>query len=197
MKKVVVGKVEFKGSEIHGMGGFALKKIRKDERIIEYVGEEISKKESERRCLEEDNRYIFQINKKLDIDGDVNWNPARWINHSCDPNAETDVIDDRVYISATRPIEPGEEITYNYNFDLDEYEGYPCNCGKRRCVGFILDEAYWEKLKKLERKKKEKAEKVARNKKNKKSHKKGKSKDADKKAPKDGKRVKKKKTGKK
>lgn len=191
MKSVVVGKVEFRGSDIHGMGGFALKKIRKDERIIEYVGEEITKQESERRCLEEDNRYIFQINDVHDIDGDVDWNPARWINHSCDPNAETDVIDDRVYITATRKIEPGEEIAYNYNFDLEEYEGYPCNCGKRRCVGFILDEAYWEKLKKVERKKKEKAEKAAKDKKKKKSDKK------DKKKSKDGKKDKKKKKGKK
>ena len=164
MKKVVVGKCEFKGSKIHGMGGFARKKMRKGERIIEYVGEQVSKKESARRCIEEDNRYIFQINRKWDIDGDVDWNPARWINHSCDPNAETDIIDDRVYISALRKIEPGEEITYNYNFDLEEYEGYPCNCGKRRCVGYILDEAYWDKLKRIEIKKKAKAESEKREK---------------------------------
>lgn len=149
MKTVVVGKVRFKGSAIHGMGGFALKQIRKGARIIEYVGEQLTKKESARRCIEEDNRYIFQINRRFDIDGNVDWNPARWINHSCDPNAETDIINDRVYISALRTIRPGEEITYNYNFNMAEYEGYPCNCGKKRCVGYILDEAYWPKLKRL------------------------------------------------
>ncbi len=152
MKKVVVGKVEFTGSKIHGMGGFAGAKIRKGERIIEYVGEKMNKKESERRCLEDDNRYVFEIDDKHDIDGNVDWNPARWFNHSCDPNAETDIIEGRVYVSALRTIRPGDEITYNYNFDFEEYEDYPCNCGTKSCVGFILDEAYWAKLKKLQKK---------------------------------------------
>lgn len=153
MKKVVIGKVEFTGSKIHGMGGFAGAKIRKGEQIIEYVGEKMDKKESERRCIEEDNRYVFEIDDEHDIDGNVDWNPARWFNHSCDPNAETDIIDGHVYISALRKIKSGEEITYNYNFDLEEYDGYPCNCGKKRCIGYILDEEYWPKLKKLEKKK--------------------------------------------
>ena len=176
MKTVVIGKVEFRGSKIHGMGGFAGAKIRKGERIIEYVGERMDKKESERRCLEEDNRYVFEIDDEHDIDGSVEWNPARWFNHSCDPNAESDVIDGHVYLSALRKIEPGEEITYNYNFDLEEYDGYPCNCGMKRCVGYILDEEYWPKLKKLEKKRKaaekRQAEKNSKKKARKKSKKK-------------------------
>ncbi len=168
MKKVVIGKVEFTGSKIHGMGGFAGAKIRKGERIIEYIGEKMDKKESERRCLEDDNRYVFEIDDDHDIDGNVEWNPARWINHSCDPNAETDIIEGRVYISALRKITPGEEITYNYNFDFEEYQEYPCNCRTKRCVGYILDEEYWPKLKKLQKKAATRKQKAVSGKKDKK-----------------------------
>ncbi|HAV62119.1 MAG TPA: SET domain-containing protein-lysine N-methyltransferase [Verrucomicrobiales bacterium] len=146
MEEVIVGRVVFRGSRIHGMGGFARTTIRKGTRIIEYVGEQLDKAEAQRRC-EAGNVYVFEINDTFDIDGSVDWNPARWINHSCDPNAETDVVDDRVWIIATRTIRPGEEIVYNYNFDLDEYEDYPCNCGAQQCIGFMVAEKHWAEVK--------------------------------------------------
>src|SRR5690242_8013520 len=79
--------VQFSESIIHGMGGFAKCDIPAGTRIIEYVGERIDKDEAQRRC-ENDNRYIFYIDETWDIDGDVTWNPARLINHSCAPNCE-------------------------------------------------------------------------------------------------------------
>lgn len=142
---LIVGKVIFRRSKIHGMGGFALKMIRKGTRIIEYVGEKMDKKESLRRC-EDGNVYVFEINDEWDIDGSVDWNPARWINQSCSANAETDVIKNRVWIIATRTIRAGEEITYNYNFDLSEYEDYPCNCGAPHCPGFMVAEEHWDEV---------------------------------------------------
>lgn len=142
---MIVGNVVFRRSKIHGMGGFALKTLRKGARIIEYVGEKMDKKESLRRC-EDGNVYVFEINDEWDIDGSVDWNPARWINQSCDANAETDVIKNRVWIIAKRTIRAGEEITYNYNFDLSEYEDYPCNCGATHCPGFMVAEEHWDEV---------------------------------------------------
>jgi SET domain-containing protein len=143
--EVIVGNVVFRPSRIHGMGGFARKTLRKGARIIEYVGEKMDKSEAQRRC-ESGNVYVFEINDAWDIDGSVEWNPARWINQSCDANAETDVIGNRVWIIARRTIHAGEEITYNYNFDLDEYEDYPCNCGTPQCPGFMVAEEHREEV---------------------------------------------------
>lgn len=143
--ELIVGNVVFRPSLIHGMGGFARKTIRKGARVIEYVGEKIDKKESLKRCTD-GNVYVFEINDEWDIDGSVDWNPARWINQSCNANAETDVIKNRVWILAKRTIRAGEEITYNYNFDLSEYEDYPCNCGAEQCLGYMVAEEHWDEV---------------------------------------------------
>src|SRR5690349_15550161 len=119
------------------MGGFAASKIAKDEPIIEYLGEKISKAESLRRC-EAENPYIFQIDDEFDLDGNVGWNPAKFINHSCDPNCEAEFFGDMIWIMAKRDIEPGEEITFNYSYDLEDYKEHPCKCGAANCVGYIV-----------------------------------------------------------
>lgn len=148
--------LELQGSSIHHKGMFAKIDIPAETRIIEYVGEKITPKESDRRgnrLLEESRQnqtrgsvYIFQLNKKYDIDGDVPWNWARFINHSCEPNAEAVNIRGHIWIIALRDIKAGEEVTYNYGYGWDEYEDHPCRCGTKRCVGYILDEDYWPKL---------------------------------------------------
>lgn len=143
--EIIVGNVVFRRSPIHGLGGFARKTLRKGSRIIEYLGEKMDKQEARRRC-EAGNVYVFEVNQEWDIDGSVDWNPARSINQSCDANAETDVIKDRVWILAKRTIRAGEEITYNYNFDLSEYEDYPCNCGASQCPGFMVAEEHWDEV---------------------------------------------------
>jgi hypothetical protein len=126
-------------SPIHGQGGFAARLISKGERIIEYVGERITKAESIRRC-EAQNWFIFCLDDQFDLDGNVEWNPARFLNHSCAPNCEAVCEDERVWIVALREIQPGEEITFNYGYDLDGYEEHPCQCGATGCVGFIVAE---------------------------------------------------------
>src|SRR5690606_27581342 len=82
-------------SSIHNKGVFASRDIKKGEQIIEYIGEKITKKESDKRADEQYTRgesgqeghvYIFELNKRHDIDGNVDWNDAKYINHSCDPN---------------------------------------------------------------------------------------------------------------
>jgi SET domain-containing protein len=132
---------EIKTSAIHGTGLFARYNLPKGWRLIEYVGRRISKSESLALCQTE-NPYIFYINKKWDLDGMVDWNPARFINHSCDPNCEAIQEDDRIFIASIRPICAGEELTYNYGYDLDEYRDYPCCCGSARCAGYIVADEY-------------------------------------------------------
>ena len=131
--------IEVKVSPIHGNGVFAKRKISAGERIIEYVGRYIPKQESKKLC-EEGNNYIFELNDETDIDGSVEWNVARFINHSCEPNAEATIIDGHIWIVAIRDIEPGEEITFNYGYDLQNYKDHPCHCGSKNCVGYIVAE---------------------------------------------------------
>jgi hypothetical protein len=141
-----VGETEmvlFKGSPIHGTGGFAKAAIGKGARILEYLGERISKGESLRRC-EQSNAFIFALNDELDLDGNVPWNPARFINHSCAPNCEAEKDDDHIWIIATRDIRAGEEITFNYGYGLEDYKDYPCRCGSPDCVGYMVAEEFFE-----------------------------------------------------
>lgn len=126
-------------SPIHGQGGFATRLISKGGRIIEYAGERITKAESMRRC-EAQNWFIFCLNDQFDLDGNVEWNPARFLNHSCAPNCDAVCEEGRVWIAASRDIQPGEEITFNYGYDLDDYEEHPCQCGAAGCVGYIVAE---------------------------------------------------------
>jgi uncharacterized protein len=147
-----------KSSSIHNKGVFAKINIPKGTRIIEYVGEKITKKEAERRAdivLEESKTnkttgavYLFDLNKRYDIDGNVYWNTARFINHSCDPNCETINDDNRVWIEALCNIKKGEELGYNYGYIIDDDEEHECKCGSSKCVGYILREKDWSKLKK-------------------------------------------------
>ena len=127
----------FHESVIHGTGGFAKLDIAAGTRVIEYVGEKITKAESLRRC-ESNNEYIFSLGDEADLDGNVPGNPARFLNHSCDPNCEAEPDGGRIWIVARRDIRAGEEITFNYGYDLEDYREHPCRCGVADCVGYIV-----------------------------------------------------------
>jgi len=127
----------FKSSPIHGMGGFARGDIPAGARVIEYVGEKITKQESLARC-EQNNKYIFALDDEHDLDGNVDWNPARFLNHSCHPNCEAENFAGRIWIVAAREIPAGEEVTFNYGYDLEDYAAHECKCGAANCIGFIL-----------------------------------------------------------
>jgi len=137
--------VEVRTSPIEGRGGFARTHIKKGDCLIEYIGERLTKEESAHRCSF-GNNFIFQINDEFDLDGSIEANLARFINHSCAPNAEAQLEDDRVWIVALRDIAPGEEITFNYGYDLEDYREHPCRCGAPNCVGFILAEELWDSM---------------------------------------------------
>lgn len=140
--------IVFKNSPIHRLGGFAKKRISEGTRLIQYVGEKISKAESARRCAEE-NYYIFTLDDEWDIDGDKEWNLARLLNHSCEPNAESRIENGEIWIYAIRDIEPGEEITFNYGYDLEDYKDHVCRCGAPSCVGYMVAEEFFDHIRKL------------------------------------------------
>lgn len=157
MKPTTSPYIKLKKSSIHGVGVIANKNIKKGTRVIEYVGERITKKESDRRAdiplTENKNNpelgavYIFTLNSRYDIDGHVKYNTARYINHSCNPNCESDIIKGKIWIIAIKDIQKGDELSYNYGYDYDSYEDHPCRCGCYNCMGFILGEDYWPKFK--------------------------------------------------
>ncbi|MGB0327952.1 MAG: SET domain-containing protein [Akkermansiaceae bacterium] len=156
--------VEVRDSVIHGRGVYCCEPIKKEQYFIEYVGNRINKEESERRAwkqYEEHEKsgaaavYIFNLTKKWDLDGNVEWNPARLINHSCEPNSEAIQDGKRIYLQALRDIEVGEEITFDYGFDVECYEDHPCLCGTEDCIGYIVGKDYHEELFRLLEEKKE------------------------------------------
>jgi hypothetical protein len=137
-----------KASSIHGRGLFARRAIPAHTCVIDYVGETITREESARRCAEE-NVYIFSLNEQFDLDGNVSWNPARFINHSCAPNCEAELDEEArcIRIQTLRDIQPHEEITFNYGYDLEDYQDHPCACGAPTCVGYIVAEELSETVK--------------------------------------------------
>lgn len=149
---------EIKGSGIHNKGLFAKVDIPVGTRIIEYIGERITKAESQRRAnaWEEKARgsgdglvYIFEINKRYDIDGNVPYNDARLINHACETNCEAENDKGRIWIIAERDIKAGEELFYDYGYDMEHFFEHPCHCGSKNCAGFIVSSEYRDKVREM------------------------------------------------
>jgi uncharacterized protein len=146
---------EVRGSSIHGRGVYATTSIAKETKIIEYVGELVDKDESGKRGVSQHAKslktgdaavYIFTLSRKYDIDGNVPWNTARLINHSCRPNCEAWVEGRKIFIHSLTDIAAGDELTFDYGFDVDCYEDHPCRCGKDGCIGYIVGQAQWPEL---------------------------------------------------
>ncbi|WP_414473113.1 SET domain-containing protein [Microvirga sp. M2] len=116
------------GRSLTGLGLFATRDIQKGTFIIEYVGPRLSNEEVSRR---RNTRYLFEVSSRSTIDGSPRWNIARYINHSCRPNAEAVVSRGRIRIKAIKRIKPGDEITYNYGKSYFETFIKPigCKCG--------------------------------------------------------------------
>ena len=141
-------RIAVRRSGVHGKGVFALEPIAAGERLIEYKGERISWKEALRRHPhnpdEPNHTFYFALDSGKVIDGKVNGNSARWINHSCAPNCEAEEIDGHVYVHALRDIAEGEELFYDYGLVIDARQTnklkkeYECRCGSRKCRGTML-----------------------------------------------------------
>jgi hypothetical protein len=135
-------------SKIHGNGCFARTFIPKGTRIIEYLGERISHKEADARYEDDDvnnnHTFLFIADPRTVIDATVGGNEARWINHHCDGNCESEIEKSRVFIDARRDIEKGEELGYDYQIGRDRNDPpnvdqiYACRCGSPKCRGTML-----------------------------------------------------------
>lgn len=140
--------IRVRRSRVHGQGVFARRRIRKGARIIEYLGDRVSHKEADRRyeakTTDDNHTFLFIVDGRTVIDAGVDGSDARFINHSCDPNCETVIENRRVFIEAIRTIQPGDELSYDYQIqrepgdpeDIDEV--FACRCGASGCRGTML-----------------------------------------------------------
>jgi len=124
-------------SRMHAEGLFTTIDITKGTKIIRYIGKKITQEESDRR-LAAGNVYIFGLNERYSLDGDTPKNTARYINHSCDPNCQTEQFGNTIWIVSSKDIQAGEELTYNYGYEVDDTPADPCHCGAHNCCGYIL-----------------------------------------------------------
>ncbi|XP_077410700.1 histone-lysine N-methyltransferase 2C-like [Vanacampus margaritifer] len=129
-------------SRIQGLGLYAARDIEKCTMVIEYIGTIIRSEVANRkeRLYESQNRgvYMFRIDNDYVIDATITGGPARYINHSCAPNCITEVVsiekENKIIISSCRRIQRGEELSYDYKFDLeDDQHKIPCHCGALNC----------------------------------------------------------------
>ena len=147
-RELAVPLIEVRASPLHGLGVFAARRIRRGTRIIEYLGERVSHDEADRRYEHKDaddaHTFLFIVDARTVIDAGVGGNDARFVNHACEPNCESVIENRRVFIEAVRNIEPGEELTYDYQIqrevddppDVDAI--FACRCGSTRCRGSML-----------------------------------------------------------
>lgn len=156
---------EIRESAIAGKGAFALRPIAKSERVAEYVGERITHQEADRRydddSMDEHHTFLFTVSSRTVLDATHAGNDSRYINHSCEPNCESEIVRGRIFIYALRDIAEGEELHYDYAYqrsgeetDHDE-EQYRCRCGTRTCRGSIMEarEEFHRRRKESQRKK--------------------------------------------
>jgi len=135
-------------SDIHGVGVFALRRIRNGTRVVEYTGERISQEVADERynddAAEHPHVVLFIVDDNTVVDGGQGGNEARFINHSCDPNCEAVVSDGHIYIQAIKTIQPGVELTYDYHLTRPGRrraawkQQYACHCGSPNCRGTML-----------------------------------------------------------
>lgn len=140
-------------SAIHGTGVFATRDIPAEEEILYYEGRLVTHDEADAAFVDDGHTFLFTLNDRYVIDGGIDGNEARWINHSCEPNCEPVLVEsddgdpagDRMVIQALRPIRAGEELTYDYSLTTDEpltdavCELWACRCGAYACRGVMLD----------------------------------------------------------
>lgn len=139
---------EIRRSPIQGLGAFATQYIANGTTLIEYTGQRLTPAESEARYPDVDGErhhtFLFAIDDTVVIDASVGGNEARFLNHSCDPNCDAVIEEERIWIEAIRDIAPGEELVYDYAYELEgrhtpaAKRRYPCNCSAKRCRGTLL-----------------------------------------------------------
>lgn len=141
-------RLEVRSSPVHGKGVFARVPLKKGELVIEYLGAIIDWEEALRRHphdpAQPNHTFYFTLDDERVIDGNEAGNRARWINHSCAPNCESETKGDKVWVRALRDIPAGAELNYDYALVIDEplsaqlKKDYLCLCGSKKCRGTLL-----------------------------------------------------------
>jgi SET domain-containing protein len=135
---IMVDGLIVRSSSIHAAGCYTTRRIKKGTRVIEYDGPRFTKDEADERYKDRDITYLFSCgDDKTVIDG---FGTAMFINHSCDPNCESDNVGGRVFIIAIRDIAVGEELTYEYNLYDSDDDSANCYCGAKKCRGTMFSE---------------------------------------------------------
>ena len=136
-----------KKSGINNLGLFAKSDINKGEKVIEYKGRKFTHKQVEENDRFDNSKaiYLFTLNERYVLDGDTKTNTAKYINHSCNPNCEVDIIKGKIWIIAIKDIKKGDELSYDYGFGYDaDFRQFPCKCGSKNCCGYIVrDDQRW------------------------------------------------------
>ena len=136
-----------KKSGINNLGLFAKSDINKGEKVIEYKGRKFTHKQVEENDRFDNSKaiYLFTLNERYVLDGDTKTNTAKYINHSCNPNCEVDIINGKIWIIAIKDIKKGDELSYDYGFGYDaDFRQFPCKCGSKNCCGYIVrDDQRW------------------------------------------------------
>jgi len=139
----------------NGKGLYAKKDIKEGTKIINYIGNIITRKQSDENPKFDNTKpiYLFNLNNRYDLDGDVSWNIARLINHSCSNNCDYEGIGLKIWVTAIKDIKKGEELTCDYGFSYDsDYKQFPCKCKSKNCVGYIVREgSRWRINKKIKK----------------------------------------------
>ena len=136
-------KVKKSNIDRKGHGLYATKNIKEGTIIINYVGKIITKKQTETSDKFNNAKpiYLFSLNNRYDLDGDVSWNTARLINHSCSNNCDYNGKGLKLWVTTIKDIKKGEELTCDYGFSYDsDYKQFPCKCSSINCAGFIVRE---------------------------------------------------------
>jgi SET domain-containing protein len=128
-------RMEIRESAIHRRGVYTLERIPPRHKVIEYTGERISRRETNRRGLGSIT-YLFTLDKYWTIDGAFGGSGAEIINHSCEPNLYTVIMRGHILYMSKRAIRPGEELTVDYRFS-DDIDDVKCRCGAKKCRGII------------------------------------------------------------
>ncbi|MEY4378433.1 MAG: hypothetical protein RLZ85_314 [Verrucomicrobiota bacterium] len=125
-------------SPIAGLGLFATRAFVAGERIAPYSGRTSAEPPS--AATSDGKVYALEITPGRWLDGSSEENPSRHANHACHPNAEMvwDEGEATAWLTALKPIAPGDEITFDYGFSLAESLFHPCACGAADCVGRII-----------------------------------------------------------
>ncbi|MCE5211055.1 MAG: SET domain-containing protein-lysine N-methyltransferase [Deltaproteobacteria bacterium] len=141
-------RIQVRKSGIHGKGVYAIRPIKAGDTVLEYKGEIITWKKALARHPHDKSQpnhtFYFHLDDGHVIDAKYNGNSAKWINHSCEPNLESDQDGYRIFLKALRNIKAGEELTYDYGLIIDirktarVKKEYACLCGSKKCRGTML-----------------------------------------------------------